>query len=306
MEGIEYVTCPICGKQMSRVTWKHLKYKHQITWDEFNRQYPDAQTICNRSSKDTGKSVSKARKTGIRKRDPEVCVDCGKPSQGERCKKCYETYQHSPEYSKHAKYVRSKRPNKYTPEDYLCPDCGKQKKSPTSPRCKRCAASRRSLKWWKQPEFKKKMSKIHKKIFETDPERVAKIRKGHKEFIDDPQRKEEFYTTRRVVSGEEHHWYRDGSCLNSPYSDEFTEKLKSEIRERDGCCQICGTSEIENGEALSVHHIYGDKANCNPKNLIALCRRCHSKTTCEPDKWDLILSLYMEDKYKQIEGDSKS
>lgn len=233
----------------------------------------------------------------------KYCIDCGKECQGKRCKGCFLKYQRSPAYSKHAKYVRScgSKSKTYKPEDYICPDCGREKESPTSPRCKSCAATKRNLKWWSNPEFKRKMSKVHKKIFEERPERVQSLREGHKVFISDLDRKEEFYSTRRVVSGEEHHWYRDGSRLDSEYGEDFDEVLKFQIRRRDEHCQMCEKTEEDNGESLSVHHIDGNKENNNPLNLIALCRNCHSKTTCEPDRWELALSLYMEDRMNEKE-----
>lgn len=29
------------------------------------------------------------------------------------------------------------------------------------------------------------------------------------------------------------------------------------------------------GHVLTVHHLNGDKADCSPENLVALCQRCH-------------------------------
>jgi len=298
-EETDYVVCPICGEQMSRITWKHLKFRHQMTMSAFKLQFPHARTVSKHSSRKSGSAISRARRTGV-KRNQKFCKDCGEPCQGERCKTCYEVYQNSPEYSKHAKYIRSKRPNKYKPKDYICPDCEGEKLSPTSPRCRSCAAKRRNEERYKDPEFREKLSGIHKKVFEEQPEKVQKLRAGHRKFIQDPERKEKFYESREVVSGEEHHWYRDGSCLDSEYGGEFDERLKFQIRQRDQTCQMCGKTEEENGEALSVHHIDGDKENNDPQNLIALCRNCHSKTTCLPDQWELALSLYMEDK---VEGE---
>lgn len=33
------------------------------------------------------------------------------------------------------------------------------------------------------------------------------------------------------------------------------------------------------------NHIDYNKKNCNPKNLITLCRKCHSKTNSNRDYW---------------------
>ena len=43
-------------------------------------------------------------------------------------------------------------------------------------------------------------------------------------------------------------------------------------------CERCGHAHhVESGYVLTVHHLDGDKANCNDWNLAALCQRCHLK-----------------------------
>lgn len=46
-------------------------------------------------------------------------------------------------------------------------------------------------------------------------------------------------------------------------------------------CQICGKEP-----AICVHHIDYDKLNCDPKNLITLCRKCHTKTNYNREYWE--------------------
>ena len=68
------------------------------------------------------------------------------------------------------------------------------------------------------------------------------------------------------------------------YSVDWTNTLKQSIRERDKyTCQLC--KEHQGEEALSVHHIDYNKQNCDPNNLISLCRLCHSKTNFKRDYW---------------------
>jgi hypothetical protein len=58
-----------------------------------------------------------------------------------------------------------------------------------------------------------------------------------------------------------------------PYTVDWTKTLKRAIKERDHySCNIC-----ESQEDLVIHHKDCNKKNCNPNNLITLCRRCHSK-----------------------------
>ena len=42
------------------------------------------------------------------------------------------------------------------------------------------------------------------------------------------------------------------------------------------CCEHCGHYHSPaTGHTLTVHHLDGDKRNCTPENLVALCQRCH-------------------------------
>lgn len=43
-------------------------------------------------------------------------------------------------------------------------------------------------------------------------------------------------------------------------------------------CERCKhPHEVETSHVLTVHHLDGDKANCEDWNLAALCQRCHPK-----------------------------
>jgi hypothetical protein len=90
-------------------------------------------------------------------------------------------------------------------------------------------------------------------------------------------------------------WKGGISC--EPYSIDWTNTLKQSIRERDhSLCQNCG---IPQGDiAHSIHHIDYNKKNCDPKNLITLCRPCHTKTNHNRQYW----TEYFQLKMKQIHG----
>lgn len=66
------------------------------------------------------------------------------------------------------------------------------------------------------------------------------------------------------------------------YPVDWTDTLRESIRQRDEfICKICGIHQDElTGwyKILDVHHIDYDKLNCNPDNLVSLCRSCHMKT----------------------------
>lgn len=54
-------------------------------------------------------------------------------------------------------------------------------------------------------------------------------------------------------------------------------EIANAVKERAGwCCQHCGAAnDRETGHVLTVHHLDGDKSNCDPSNLVALCQKCH-------------------------------
>jgi len=68
------------------------------------------------------------------------------------------------------------------------------------------------------------------------------------------------------------------------YPQQWTKTLKRAIRERDNyTCRLC--SILQGDYAFDVHHIDYDKHNCDPINLITLCRPCHMKTNYRRDVW---------------------
>lgn len=91
-------------------------------------------------------------------------------------------------------------------------------------------------------------------------------------------------------SGERSGGWQGGKSFE-PYTPEFNERFKREIRKRDKyTCAICG----EPGKC--VHHVDYDKANTVPENCITLCRPCHTKTNTNREFWQETLSgLLSED-----------
>lgn len=89
--------------------------------------------------------------------------------------------------------------------------------------------------------------------------------------------------------GEHNSRFNNWSSLE-PYPVKWTNVLKESIRIRDNHrCQICGKTQVENKQRLSVHHIDYDKKNLNPDNLISLCSACHSETNGNRDYWQIHL-----------------
>jgi hypothetical protein len=82
-----------------------------------------------------------------------------------------------------------------------------------------------------------------------------------------------------------------------PYTIDFNNKIKEQIRERDNHkCQICGVLESECKSKLCVHHIDYDKFNTMEYNLISLCMMCHLRTNLNREYWCILLDNIMESK----------
>lgn len=91
------------------------------------------------------------------------------------------------------------------------------------------------------------------------------------------------------------HW--KGGIKFEPYCHLFNEEFKERVRDFWGRkCGICGTSEIQNNQRLSVHHVnYDKKVCCNTTKplFIPLCKTCHSKTNHNREYWEECLSNFI-------------
>ena len=104
---------------------------------------------------------------------------------------------------------------------------------------------------------------------------------------------------RRRFENKENHPNWQGGISFEPYSPEFNNKLKTQIRKRDdNQCQVCGTRQ--NGRKFPVHHIDYDKKNNNSLNLISLCDFHHLLTNGDRDKWQFFFESYQEIRLPRI------
>jgi len=137
----------------------------------------------------------------------------------------------------------------------------------------------------------RKMSEKNKKI-------LLEINRGKTFVMSDETKRKISDTLKGMVFSKEHldnlrkthkrgkdHIFWKGGVSFTEYTVNWTNTLRQSIRERDKyICQMCGKNQ--DNEALSVHHIDYNKQNCNPDNLISLCRSCHNKTSLHNrDKW---------------------
>jgi len=84
----------------------------------------------------------------------------------------------------------------------------------------------------------------------------------------------------------ENHFNWQGGISRLPYAPNWSDILRESIRQRDKYrCQVCCADQENLNEKLHIHHIDYNKENCDPKNLISLCRSCHVKTNYQRNKW---------------------
>lgn len=89
-----------------------------------------------------------------------------------------------------------------------------------------------------------------------------------------------------------------GGISKLPYSFDFNDTLKEEIRKRDDYeCQLCGAKRANlNGcyKSLIIHHIDYNKKNSVDDNFIALCSSCNSRANFNRDKWSFLFNMLNE------------
>ena len=117
-----------------------------------------------------------------------------------------------------------------------------------------------------------------------------KMKENHKGMFGVKHKKETKEKIGIANSGERSHFWVDGrSAVTNSYPRKWTEILKDSIRCRDNyICQECGTHQDEltgRSKKLDVHHIDYDKENCDPDNLVSLCRKCHIITNFDREHW---------------------
>jgi len=98
-------------------------------------------------------------------------------------------------------------------------------------------------------------------------------------------------TQRPKLLGKNHPGWQGGKSFE-PYTTEFNNELKEQIRKRDNyTCQNpeCNMTEEEHlivlGRILTIHHIDYNKENCSEDNLITVCMSCNNRANFNRDYW---------------------
>ncbi len=125
-----------------------------------------------------------------------------------------------------------------------------------------------------------------KKLSEETKRRMSEVHKNMprpyitKEWTENISRKLKGRVFPRMVGSKCNFW--KGGLSYEPYGVNWTSTLRRSIRERDKhICRICGVPQDDISH--DVHHIDYDKKNCNPNNLITLCKKCHLRTSQDRD-----------------------
>ena len=128
------------------------------------------------------------------------------------------------------------------------------------------------------PETRQKMSvwQVGRKLSEEHKEKLSEAKKKN------PVRYWRGKSRPEMQLEKNHNWL--GGKSFEPYTIDWTNTLRRSIRERDfHTCQLC--KEPQGDIAFDVHHIDYNKKNCNPTNLVTLCRKCHMKTNYNREYW---------------------
>lgn len=116
-------------------------------------------------------------------------------------------------------------------------------------------------------------------------ENIRLCRLGTKQSKKTIEKRKKTYKRIKLNKGSKNGMWNNGSSFE-PYTLDWTETLRRSIRERDGFrCRICNKTQQQNKRRLDIHHIDYNKKNCNPENLITLCRSCHNKTSINRKQW---------------------
>jgi len=138
----------------------------------------------------------------------------------------------------------------------------------------------------KRPEVRAKIG-VANRGQHRSPEHRAKISAAQKGRTVSPE-------TRAKISGERNPSWRGGASFE-PYCSKFNREFKNRVRAFWNFeCGLCGKTQVENGRALSIHHVHYLKEACcddrAPRYFIPLCMSCHGKTGYNVLHWQEVFT----------------
>lgn len=254
--------CPECGKT--------IEYRSKLCWDCHWAQK-------NRACVDCGQKINgkydrcwtcHAKRIEVTAR---YCVDCGKElpryGKGVRCNDC-----------KNKQIAQNAH-------KWVCIDCGVDVGRRVK-RCPKCNKVRQSVigKYQRTEETLRKMSQSQKN-------REVPWRTGKPHKPETREKMKAFWTNEKRAEAAQR-WEGNGNPgyihgeHPRPWPPEFSAGLRTSIKKRDGyICQLCYQHLSPRSRMIDIHHIDYNKQNCEPINLITLCRSCHAKTNFNRSDW---------------------
>ena len=200
----------------------------------------------------------------------------------------------------------------------------------------RAKKSRAAKEQWKSPEFRAKVNESHgrpewraKRSGPNNPMKCLEVRAKHKEALSRPEVRDkmraantemlerpEFLARRNAaikealnlpevrakVSGPNNWNWKNGASFY-PYCPKFNEAFKERVRAFwEYRCGLCGKTQVENGRALSVHHVHYLKEACCDEMIkplfVPLCMTCHSKTNSgDRNEWEAHFTQVITEKH---------
>ena len=335
----EQVQCQICKRYFKQITGKHLQIKHNITFEEYKKMFPDAETHPQwlrdklvdaniekwsdpKYKKRTAKTISDVNK--IIMNDPEMTKKLKEGSvrrwsredERERQRQIMLSYWEDEDYRK---MQTEKIKKQWEDEDFrnAVIEAGRRQtgeknpwynseidvwiKENTNKHLCACGCNRYII--IKREDYHNGIQKFYcKECYYTtlsgegNPRFGEKLTDDTKQLIrekaikhwDNPEVR--ILQSCRMLGIKREEW--DG--FKSVYCDLWCEELREYIRNKhDRICFICGKTEDENGEKLSVHHTdYNKDCGCDGSEciLVPLCRKCHAYTTFgDRDMWENLI-----------------
>jgi len=167
---------------------------------------------------------------------------------------------------------------------------------------------------WKNPNFRKRMSIVHKDISDTIRENMSVAQKRRAPRPKETRDKMGAVSVARwadpvfhkmmceKMSGENHPGWRGGISFE-PYCQKFNDEFKERVRSFFGhVCQRCGHLWQPGEKRLSVHHVNYRKDSCCSNEVtplfVPVCSgSCHTATNHNREYWEKYFTDLINEKF---------